>query len=200
MASGKITKQSIDRLISSRREDFLWDNGIKGFGAKITKSGAVSYVLQFRMGGRESRTRRYTIGSHGSPWTPATARDEAARLSLLIAQGIEPVEAEHKRRREAVDLAFGNYADRFQKACVGKGWRVLVERSLRIHVKPVLGTKALPKITRVDVVSVFDRMPNDQVAKLMLSSGWRRPARRGRCAADRDQRRYHRAHPASGHL
>jgi integrase len=164
MASGKITKQSIDGLISSRREGFLWDNGIKGFGARITKSGAVSYVLQFRMGGREARTRRYTIGSHGSPWTPATARDEAARLSLLIAQGIDPVEAEQKRRREAVDLAFSNYADRFQKSCVGRGWRILVERSLRIHVKPVLGKKALPKITRVDVVAVFDRMPSSQFA------------------------------------
>lgn len=164
MASGKITKQSVDALIERRREGFLWDNGIKGFGARITKSGAVSYVLQFRMGGREARTRRYTIGSHGSPWTPATARDEAARLSLLIAQGIDPVQAEQKRRREAVDLAFSNYADRFQKACVGRGWRILVERSLRIHIEPVLGTKALPKITRVDVVSVFDRMPNSQVA------------------------------------
>lgn len=66
MASGKITKQSIDALISSRREGFLWDNGIKGFGARFTKTGAVSYVLQFRMGGREACTRRYTIGSHGS--------------------------------------------------------------------------------------------------------------------------------------
>lgn len=41
MASGKITKQSIDALISSRGEGFLWDNGIKGFGARFTKTGAV---------------------------------------------------------------------------------------------------------------------------------------------------------------
>ncbi len=170
MASGKITKESVDALIARRQEAILWDNGIKGFGAKVTKAGTLSYVLQFRMGGREARTRRYTIGSHGSPWTPSTARDEAVRLSLLIAQGIDPVEADQKRRREAVDLAFGNYADRFQKFCVGSGWRILVERSLRIHVKPVLGVKALPKITRVDVVAVFDRMPTAQVATDAMSS------------------------------
>jgi hypothetical protein len=58
MASGRITKRSVDALISSRREGCLLDEGIRGFGAEITKSGAVSYVLQFRMGGRESRTRR----------------------------------------------------------------------------------------------------------------------------------------------
>ncbi|MEJ6010648.1 site-specific integrase [Novosphingobium aquae] len=164
MASGKITKRSVDALISFGAEGILWDDSLKGFGAKITKSGAVSYILQFRMGGREARTRRYTIGSHGSPWTPTTARDEAQRVSLLIAQGIDPVEVEKQRRREAIDLAFNNYADRFEKSCVGKGWKTLVERSFRIHVLPVFGSKPLPKITRADVVSVFDRMPGPQVA------------------------------------
>jgi integrase len=164
MASGKITKRSVDALIASRSEGFLWDDGIRGFGAKITKGGAVSYIMQFRMGGREAITRRYTIGSHGSPWTPATAREEAQRLFLLIAQGIDPVEVEKQRRREAVDLAFGNYADRFETSCVGRGWKVLVGRSFRIHVKPVLGSKPLPKITRSDVVAVFDRMTEHQAA------------------------------------
>lgn len=164
MASGKITKRTVDALIASRSEGFLWDDGIKGFGAKITESGAVSYILQFRMGGREARTRRCTIGSHGSPWTPTTAREEALRLSRLIGQGVDPVEVEKQRRREAVDLAFDNYADRFERACIGRGWKLLVARSLRIHSMPVLRSKPLPKITRADIVAVFDRMPDTQVA------------------------------------
>ncbi len=134
------------------------------FGTKITKSGAVSYILQFRMGGREASTRRYTIGSHGSPWTPTTARDEAQRLSVLIAQGIDPVEVEKQRRREAIDLAFNNYADQFERACVGRGWKLLVARSFRLYAKPALGNKPLPKIARSDVVAVFDRMPEHQIA------------------------------------
>ena len=164
MASGKITKRTIDALIASRSEGFLWDDGIKGFGAKITKSGAVSYILQFRLGGREARTRRCTIGSHGSPWTPTTAREEVLRLSLLIAQGVDPVEVEKQRRREAVDLAFDNYADRFERSSGGRGWKLLVARSLRIHAIPVLKSKPLTKITRADVVAVFDRMPDTQGA------------------------------------
>lgn len=166
MASGKITKRSVDALISSGQHDILWDDSIKGFGAKRTKAGAVSYVLQFRMGGRESKTRRYTIGSHGSPWTPATARAEAERLAILIAQGTDPGEAERQRRRESVDLAFDNYSDRFAEACVGEGWRRLVKRSLELHVKPVLGSKPLPNLTRIDIVAVFDRMPRAQIANI----------------------------------
>lgn len=164
MATGKIAIRSIDSARSTKFVGFLWDESIRGFGAKFRASGAVSYVLQFRMGGREAGTRRYTIGSHGSPWTPATARTEAERLALLIAQGIDPVEADQQRRREAVDLAFSDYADRFAAACKGRGWTVLVKRSFRIHVKPVLANKPLTKITRTDVVAVLDRMPSGQVA------------------------------------
>lgn len=164
MASGKITKRSVDAWITQKFEGFVWDDGIKGFGAKFSKSGAVVYVLQFRMGGRESSTRRYTIGSHGSPWTPTTARNEAQRLLILIAQGTDPAEADRQRRREAVDLAFDNYALQFQRSVVKLGWKDQVARSLRLHVTPVLGKRPLPKIKRSDIVAVFDRMPQAQIA------------------------------------
>lgn len=164
MATGKITQRTLDALRAGAVTGFLWDDELKGFGAKITAGGSASYVVQYRMGGREAKTRRYTIGGHGSPWTPFTAREEATRLLRLVAQGIDPVESDKQRRREAVDLAFSNYADRFAADCKGKGWSTLVTRSLHLHVKPVLRDKALPTITRIDVVAVFDRMPVEQAA------------------------------------
>lgn len=164
MATGKITKRTLDALLANAVAGFLWDEDLKGFGLRITAAGAASYVVQYRMGGREAKSRRFTIGSHGSPWTPATARAEATRLLILVAQGIDPVESDKQRRREAVDLAFSNYADHFAKSCKGKGWSILVKRSLRLHVKPVLRDKALPAITRIDIVAVFDKMPDEQVA------------------------------------
>lgn len=115
------------------------------------------------MGGREAASKRATIGKHGSPWTPATARTEAERLALLVAQGTDPVEADNKRRLEAVDLAFSTYADRFVASCAGAGWRRLAEQSVRRHLKPALRDKPLPKIGRVDVVAIFDAMPKKQV-------------------------------------
>jgi Arm DNA-binding domain len=129
---------------------FLWYEDLRGFGLRITFAGAASYVVQYRMAGREAKSRRFTIGSHGSPWTPATARAEATRLLVLVTQGIDPVESDKQRWREAVDLAFSNYADHFAKSCKGKGWSIFVKRSLRLHVKPVLRDKALPAINRID--------------------------------------------------
>ncbi len=164
MATGKVNKRSVDALKPGAAVSFLWDDDLKGFGVKVTPAGAVSYVLQYRLGGREAKTRRYSIGAHGSPWTPATARTEAERLAVLVAQGIDPGEADRKRRDDAVNLAFSAYADRFHAACKGEGWRALVARCLRLHAKPVLASKALPAITKADVVAVFDAMPADQQA------------------------------------
>lgn len=164
MATGKVNKRTVDALKPSAGVGFLWDDELKGFGAKITPAGALSYVYQYRMGGREAKTRRYSIGTHGSPWTPTTARTEAERLALLVAQGVDPADADKKRRHEAVSLAFKSYAQTFHDSCKGDGWRKLVERSLRLHVVPVLGTRALPTITRTDVVAVFDAMPEEQQA------------------------------------
>lgn len=164
MATGKVIKRTVDALRAAGIEGFLWDEDLKGFGVRTLASGSATYVLQYRMGGREAKTRRYTIGSHGSPWTPMTARAEAERLQILVAQGIDPADADKQRRREAVDLAFSNYADRFTKSCDPKGWGRVVEQGLRLHIKPVLRDKPLPKITRVDVVEVFDRMPPNQQA------------------------------------
>lgn len=163
MAIGKITKRTVDSLVSGTTTAFLWDTDLKGFGARITPAGVISYVYQYRMGGREASNQRTTIGKHGSPWTPTTARIEAERLALLVGHGIDPVEENKERRREAVDLAFSNFADRFTASCKGAGWRRVVEQSLRIHIKPVLKQKSLPKISRIDVVSVIDAMPEEQV-------------------------------------
>lgn len=165
MAKGKITKRTIDSLVSQDYIGFVWDLDTKGFGAKFTKSGAISYVVQYRMGGREAATRRYTIGRHGSPWTPTTARTEAERLLILVAQGRDPVEADILRRREAVDLTFSNYADLFGNSVRGEGWTKMVKRSLRLHVKPILKNKPLPQITRSDIAAVLDAMPVSQIAK-----------------------------------
>lgn len=164
MATARISKRVTDALRPATRNQFLWDTDLKGFGAKVTPTGAISYVVQYRMGGREARTRRYTIGLHGSPWTPTTARTEAERLLILVAQGVDPVDADRQRRREAVDLAFDNYAALFARSCKGLGWRRLVDRVIRLYLKPVLRTKPLPAIVRADIVSVLDQMPDDQIA------------------------------------
>lgn len=165
MATGKITKRAVDNARPAGPHDtFLWDDELRGFGLKVTPAGSRSFVYQYRLGGREAKTRRWTIGAYGSPWTPSTARAEAERLAKLVGQGIDPAAADRERRRQAVDLAFNTYSAKFAESCIGFGWRRMVERTFRLHAVPSLGTKALPLITRADISELLDRIPSEQQA------------------------------------
>jgi integrase len=160
MPTGRITKRSVDAIESGRTEAFLWDDQLKGFGLRVTAKGAKSYVLQYRMGGRESQSRRYTIGGHGSPWTPETARREAVRLLTLVRQGSDPVEADKERRRQAVDLAFDAYVDIFTKKYLQRRWKQwkLGSGVLNREAIPILRSKPLPQIKRSDLNPIWDRL------------------------------------------
>ena len=159
MATGKVTKRTVDALSPAPKDQFLWDDELRGFGLKVTPAGNKVYLIQYRLGGRESKTRRYTIGTHGSPWTPAGARDEAERLLTLVRQGIDPLADKNERQRVAPDLAFNAYAVRFLDEYVRREWKAsyaFAEGILRLHVTPVLKAKPLPSIKRSDIAAVLD--------------------------------------------
>jgi len=86
----KITKRTVDSAKPGDRDYLIWDPELKGFGLKVTPAGNRIYIVQYRLGGRGSPTRRYTIGKHGAPWTPDKARTEARRLLGAIADGKDP--------------------------------------------------------------------------------------------------------------
>src|SRR5260221_13910722 len=96
----RITKRVVDAAIPTGRDQWLWDGEVKGFGLKVTPTGQKIYVVQYRTGGRETTARRFTIGKHGSPWTPETARQEAIRIKAEVAQGGDPAGARQKARTD----------------------------------------------------------------------------------------------------
>lgn len=173
MATIEITKTAVDRAVKSATTTFLWDTKEKGFGVRITSNGVRSYVYQYRLGGREARTRRHTIGKHGSPWTPDTARKEARRLAHLVAAGIDPIDADRERRRQAIDLAFSSYVDLFHERYLKPNWkRADYAKAMLTHdAVPILQWKPLPEIRRSDLARVFDAMSDrPAMAKLMHST------------------------------
>jgi len=76
-----------------------YDGGIHGFGLRVTVHGAKSFVLNYRVRGRE---RRYTIGQMGA-WTADTARQEAQRLRALVDRGDDPFVLREARNRQAIE-------------------------------------------------------------------------------------------------
>ena len=66
----------------------IWDSVVLGFHARRQSSDAVAYMLTYRTA--EGRRRWLTIGRHGAPWTPDTARAKAQELLGSVVSGPDP--------------------------------------------------------------------------------------------------------------
>ncbi len=87
-----------------KQQAFIWDATQPGLGLRVTANGARAFVFESRLNGK---TIRLTIGS-AAAWTIDAARREAARLKVLIDQGINPAE----QRREQAEAKAAAKAER----------------------------------------------------------------------------------------
>jgi site-specific recombinase XerD len=170
---GKITKRSVDALRRSEdgREAVLWDTDLKGFGVRMQHSSIKSYILHYRIGaGRSAPLRKLTIGKHGSPWTPETARAEAKRLLSVVAQGKDPAGA------KSDSLTVGQLCDRYLDAARGGLVMTRFKRPKRPttvaidegrvtrHIKPLIGTMLARDLRRGDVQRMTDAIAQGKTA------------------------------------
>jgi len=152
----------------------IWDagtEGVAGFGARRQRSEAIAYVVMYRTA--EGRLRRYTIGRHGAPWTPATARREALRILGLVAAGGDPAAEKREKRQAATvaDLCDLYLADAeagrlLTRRGVAKKASTLATDKSRIerHIKPLLGTMKVSTVTRADVERFMHAVADGETA------------------------------------
>src|SRR5262245_52874048 len=140
----------------------IWDAALPGFGARRQQSEAVSYVLFYRTA--EGRQRWFTIGKHGAPWTPETAREEAKRLLGAVAREADPA-ADKQAKRNAKTV--GELCDAY--LADAKAGRLLTRRKtakkattleidggrIERHIKPLLGRRPVAAVTRDDIETLL---------------------------------------------
>jgi hypothetical protein len=186
MSIKKITKRSVEDLAlpGPGKRSHLWDDTLKGFGVRVTPTGVRSYVVQYRIGGRGSSTRTYTIGRHGSPWTAENARDRAKDILELVRRGIDPVdskreaitkksnEAEARRSRE-----FAVYAQLFLEKQVTTKFlrreseiRGIFKRDLIPH----FGSRAIDEITKLEISTCLENIGNRSPSSANKAHRWLR--------------------------
>lgn len=153
----RITKSTIEAITTGEKDQLFWDDRLPGFGCKVTPKGSKVFVYQYRLGGRGTPVRRYTIGKFG-PITAEQARKEAEKLALKVAQGTDPQRVKAEAARNAIELAFSAYTTRFHADYLVKAWPSSHREALsmlRRYAAPILGTKPLHEITRKDVTAVL---------------------------------------------
>jgi integrase len=149
----KITKRAVDASLPNPTggDHFVWDTEVRGFGLRVKASGVKSYVLKYRIG---SRTRRVTIGKHGSPWTAEEARERALGLLRDVKEGRDPAIEKADARRELtvaelaeLYLVEGPTEKPNKKASSWAADRSNIER----HIKLLLGRKMVKALTQADI-------------------------------------------------
>jgi integrase len=147
----------VDVVVPGEKDVMIWDRQVAGFGLKVTPTGKRTYLVQYRMGGRGSPTRRYTIGAHGI-FTVDQARDEARRLLTQVRQGIDPMEEKQAARAPKPKvITVAEAIERFRINHVSKQrTEAEVMRPLRKDVLPVWGERPIVGITKRDVIELLD--------------------------------------------
>jgi integrase len=125
MATGKITITSLAKL-----KGWLWDDKVIGLGARKQTRG-IFYYLRYRHNGTQIMK---SIGRHGSPWTPDTARNEARRLLGIVASGFDP----HAQllASEGFATAVERYLERKRGSLKPRSFEE-VQRYIRKHCAPL---------------------------------------------------------------
>ena len=91
-----LTEKRIRDARPGAKTSILWDDQVKGLGVRITPRGVKSYVLNYRIGGRERRATLGRVGEVSLKVARARAGDE---LMGIRAGESDPLE----RRREAAE-------------------------------------------------------------------------------------------------
>ncbi len=149
----------------------IWDAAVPSFGARRQKGPVVSYILKYRTA--EGRQRWLTIGRHGAPWTPDTAREEARRLLGIVVTGGDP-SGDKAARRTAPTVA-ELCEDYLQDAEAGrlltrrktakKDSTLITDRGrIRRHIIPLLGRLQVRAVARQDVEAFMHAVAEGKTA------------------------------------
>lgn len=98
----KLTKSNVEKAANVPAEGsaLIWDDGLPGFGLRVTDMGTRSYIVQARVNGR---TRRVTLGRHGVI-TAEHARRKARSVLGQMADDVDPTAEKRRQRAASVTL------------------------------------------------------------------------------------------------
>jgi len=138
----------VNQVKKLRPGQTLWDADLKGFCIRRRSGGTLTYAVKARVKGRQTWI---TIGRHGSPWTPETARRRAQVLLGEVAEGHDPQALKIKERaklsvREVFEQFMTHHGPKLKPRS-----RDAYRRLFDSHIKPTFGTRSIEDVTRMQV-------------------------------------------------
>ncbi|MGY3472447.1 tyrosine-type recombinase/integrase [Bradyrhizobium ottawaense] len=152
----KLTKRVVDAAHTTGKDLVIWDNELRGFGVRVKKSGAKSFLVQYR--NANNRSRRLTLGRYGVLTAEEARRD--AKLALAdVVRGADPVESKKLARGAmTVEELCREYLDKAERGLIltrrgeVKSKTTLYSDKGRIerHIIKLVGKKTVKGFTSTD--------------------------------------------------
>ena len=155
-----LTEKRVRDLKPEPKLVIIWDETVKGLGARVTPAGVRSYVLSYRAGGR----KRLATLARCSEISLRDARERAGRELAAIREGGDPLA---RREQAAAAPTVSDLVKRFmEQEAPARIKRGRMKQSTvdwyghlaRAHVLPALGKRRV----------TFDSYPKDMVSRAQV--------------------------------
>ncbi|WP_292947991.1 site-specific integrase [Novosphingobium sp.] len=169
----KLTKRTIDALKPGQRRDtFLWDGELRGFGVRVKPSGTKTFIIQYR--NLEGCTRRCVIGQYGV-LTVEQARGLAQKKLAAVIDGADPSAERHAIRQGLTVSALCDWYLTEAEAgrLIGRNRRPIKASSLagdrsriELHIKPLIGNRVISQLKLADIEHLQGDIAAGRTARL----------------------------------
>lgn len=161
-----ITIRDVKKLVyeeTKTGKQILWDvdgtgtgTPLSGFGVRVYPTGKKSFVLFYRVKGRQHLK---VLGQFGA-LTVEQARDRAAKDLTVVLDGKDPLEEKNKAAKGTRFDAFCEmYIERYAKQHK-KSW-LEDQRRIDKYLKPEFGTHRVDAISRNDIARLHSRLGSE---------------------------------------
>ena len=152
----KLTKTTIDRLTyqgNNNKPHIVFDDEVPGFAVRVYPSGSKSFLIDYRLNGRQ---RRMVLGRYGILTLEQARKMAKQRLSEVIG-GSDPLDKKNQAQRgETIKSLCNAFLEEYSK----KHKRSWGEDKRRIdkHIVPALGNKKIHSLKRSDISSFHNHL------------------------------------------
>ena len=149
-----LTERMIRGAKPEPKTRILWDHQVKGLGVRITPAGSKSYILNYRVAGRE---RRATLARVAELSLKAARERASAELVAIRAGKADPLERQRKAKeaatvKEGIDRFFNEFVP--ERIATGRlKERTVHEYRLQTNaiIRPAIGKRRIEEVTPHDI-------------------------------------------------
>lgn len=165
----KITKKIVDAIKpDASKPVVIWDSELRGFGVRVMPSGVGSYILFYRT--IEGRQRKMTLGRVGTLTTEQARNLAREKLAEAMTGGDPAAQRQEIRHSMTIAELCDEYLEHAKQRLKPNSYSSN-ESNIRIHIKPLIGTRAAAKLTVADVVKMQDDITEGKTAKYRSGRG-----------------------------